>query len=165
MLVASTPYLQLMLHVLRLIILASSASFLNPINWVKEKLVPTLRERQPQAEVEARKKQAAEAGQVSVFDTVPTPARQKPTKRGDVAATAGGYVPRKPTKPRPSSVRGLFRSGPEVLTLSLSINTLQQTSKSRTESSTCLGGRLRANLLTTPFCKCSSARSERVRAS
>jgi hypothetical protein len=76
-----------------------SASYLNPLNWVKEKLVPAVREKPAREEVEAGKQQAAEEGTQSVFETVPTPVRQK------VVSNRLGV--RKSAKPRPTSVRGL----------------------------------------------------------
>ncbi|GLB33801.1 putative universal ribosomal protein uL22 family protein [Lyophyllum shimeji] len=81
------------------------ASFLNPLNWVKEKLVPSIREKQTQEEVEAGKKEAAEEGKRSVFETAAVPVIRKARgKRGAVVpAQQGAYAPNKPYKPRPTS--------------------------------------------------------------
>lgn len=88
-----------------------SASYMNPLNWVKEKLAPAIREKQTKEEVEAAKYQAAGEGTRSVFETVPVPARPRAvSKRG--ATIPGAYVSRKPTKPRPTSVRAGNTSAP-----------------------------------------------------
>jgi len=80
-----------------------SASYLNPLNWVKEKLVPAVREKQAKEEVEAGKQQATEEGTQSVFETVPTPVCHKAVSKR--TSTTLGI--RKPIKPRPTLVRGL----------------------------------------------------------
>lgn len=83
-----------------------SASYLNPLNWVKEKLVPSVREKQAKEEVEAGKQQATEEGRQSVFETVPTPSRKKElSKSTSVLGMPGTW---KPVKPRPTSVRCPF---------------------------------------------------------
>ncbi|KAG5652426.1 hypothetical protein H0H81_005022 [Sphagnurus paluster] len=81
------------------------ASFLNPLNWVKEKLVPAIREKPTQQEVDAGKKQAADEGNASVFETTAAPAaRQARGKRGVLPpAQKGVYRPNPPHKPRPTS--------------------------------------------------------------
>ncbi|RDB22611.1 54S ribosomal protein L22, mitochondrial [Hypsizygus marmoreus] len=78
------------------------ASFLNPLNWVKEKLGPAVREKQSEEEVEAGRQQAAEEGKRSVFESVPA-ARQKAVSRRGAVPSPTGYVARKPFKPRPTS--------------------------------------------------------------
>jgi hypothetical protein len=83
-----------------------SASYLNPLNWVKEKLVPVVREKPAKEEVEAGKQQAVEEGTQSVFETAPTPVR--PTAVSKRTSTVGIPGIRKPAKARPTSVRVLF---------------------------------------------------------
>ncbi|KAF9462640.1 mitochondrial 50S ribosomal protein L22 [Collybia nuda] len=78
------------------------ASYINPINWVKEKLVPAVREKQTKEEVEAAKHQASVEGTGSVFETVPVPARPRTISKRS-ATTLGAYVSRKPTRPRPTA--------------------------------------------------------------
>ncbi|KAF5388240.1 hypothetical protein D9615_000405 [Tricholomella constricta] len=82
-----------------------SASFLNPLNWVKEKLVPSIREKPSQEEVEASKKQAAKEGNRSVFEATPGPlVRQARGKWGlAIPVKKGVHVPNKPHKPRPTA--------------------------------------------------------------
>lgn len=86
-----------------------SASYINPLSWVKEKLVPAVREKQPQEEVQAGKQQAAEAGKLGVFESAPSSTQQKTISRlkGAAATPSTGYLPRKPFKPKPTSVRML----------------------------------------------------------
>ena len=79
-----------------------SASYLNPLNWVKEKLGPAIREKQAKEEVEAGKQQAAEEGTQSVFEALPTPVRQKSSSKRP--PSVGVFGVRKPAKPRPTSV-------------------------------------------------------------
>ncbi|KAF8076377.1 mitochondrial 50S ribosomal protein L22 [Lyophyllum atratum] len=81
-----------------------SASFLNPLNWVKEKLVPAIREKQPLEEVEAGKKEAAQEGTRSIFEATAVPASRARGKRGAAPPIQNGaYAPNKPHKPRPTS--------------------------------------------------------------
>jgi large subunit ribosomal protein L22 len=79
-----------------------SASYLNPLDWVKEKLSPAIREKQAKEEVEAGKQQAAEEGTQSVFETVPAPVRQKAVSKRTPTLGVSGI--RKSTKPRPTLV-------------------------------------------------------------
>ncbi|KAG6854791.1 hypothetical protein C0991_001218 [Blastosporella zonata] len=86
-----------------------ASTFLNPLYWVREKLVPTVRPKQSQEDVDAGKKQAAEEGKQSVFEAaVAAPAPRQP----EVAPGAPGsavskakslYIFKKAPKPRPSS--------------------------------------------------------------
>ncbi|KAI0327774.1 ribosomal protein L22 [Cubamyces sp. BRFM 1775] len=46
-------------------------NFKNPVAWLRESLAPSIRQRNTQEEVEAARKQAAEKGQLSVFESVP----------------------------------------------------------------------------------------------
>ncbi|KAG6821283.1 hypothetical protein H0H93_002393 [Arthromyces matolae] len=80
------------------------ASFLNPLNWVKEKLVPSVREKPTKEEVDASKKQASEDGNRSVFEAAvaPTP-RPAAGEKSGAPASAARYVPKKPFKPKPDS--------------------------------------------------------------
>ncbi|KAK2466205.1 hypothetical protein APHAL10511_001847 [Amanita phalloides] len=76
-------------------LLTRPVSYLNPLNWVKEKLAPGIKERQSKEEIDAAKKKAAEEGQTSIFDTVASKTR-KVSKQED-----GGWV-KKPSNPRPT---------------------------------------------------------------
>ncbi|KAF8897525.1 ribosomal protein L22/L17 [Infundibulicybe gibba] len=78
-----------------------NASFLNPLNWVKEKLVPGVKEKQDKAEVEAGRQQALQGGTQNVFEAVPTPSRK--SSRLTPGTSVTGYAPRKPSNPRPTS--------------------------------------------------------------
>ena len=75
----------------------ASASYLNPLEWVREKLAPGQKEQQSKEEIDAAKKKAAAEGQTSIFDSVASTAREV-SKRKD---TDG---PKKPKKPRSTSV-------------------------------------------------------------
>ncbi|TFK75917.1 mitochondrial 50S ribosomal protein L22 [Pluteus cervinus] len=50
-----------------------SASSMNPLNWIKEKLVPGIRDRQTKEEVQAGKQQAAEEGKRNIFEAASAP--------------------------------------------------------------------------------------------
>ncbi|KAM6495892.1 mitochondrial 50S ribosomal protein L22 [Amanita muscaria] len=67
-----------------------NASYLNPINWVKEKFAPGIKEKQTKEEIDAAKKKAAEEGQTSIFDAVST-------RQG-----MDGVRLKKPSNPRPT---------------------------------------------------------------
>ncbi|PFH52716.1 hypothetical protein AMATHDRAFT_73852 [Amanita thiersii Skay4041] len=76
-------------------------SSLNPLNWVKEKLVPNIKEKQTKEEIAAAKKKAAEEGQTSIFETI-----SSGPQKDEGGKLAGGklvHVPRKPSNPRPTS--------------------------------------------------------------
>lgn len=77
------------------------ASYLNPLNWVKEKLVPAVREKEAKEELEAGKQQAAEEGTQSLFEYVPTPGRQKAVSKRTPTLGVSGI--KKSAKPRPTS--------------------------------------------------------------
>ncbi|KAH9899998.1 ribosomal protein L22 [Cubamyces lactineus] len=47
-------------------------NFKGPVAWLRESLAPNIRQRNTQEEVEAARKQAAEKGQLSVFESVPS---------------------------------------------------------------------------------------------
>ncbi|KAI0677121.1 ribosomal protein L22 [Trametes maxima] len=47
-------------------------NFKGPVAWLRESLAPSVREQNTKEEIEAARKQAAEKGQLSVFDSVPT---------------------------------------------------------------------------------------------
>ncbi|KAG6814172.1 hypothetical protein H0H92_000848 [Tricholoma furcatifolium] len=80
------------------------ASFLNPLDWVKEKLVPSVREKPSKEEIDAGKKQAIEEGNRSVFEAAvaPTPAPTGITT-GKAGQKSDIYMPKKPFKPQPDS--------------------------------------------------------------
>ncbi|KAL1944191.1 hypothetical protein VTO73DRAFT_3376 [Trametes versicolor] len=47
-------------------------NFKGPVTWLRESLAPNVRQQNTQEEIEAARKQAADKGQLSVFDSVPT---------------------------------------------------------------------------------------------
>ncbi|RDX55482.1 ribosomal protein L22 [Lentinus brumalis] len=47
-------------------------NFKGPVAWLRESLAPNVRQSNTKEEIEAARKQAAEKGQLSVFDSVPT---------------------------------------------------------------------------------------------
>lgn len=83
---------------------------MNPLFWIKEKLVPAVGKKKSKEEIDAAKQQAAEAGKTSVFEQVnaPTPAAGQPLAVGKTAektiTSPAGYIQRKPRKPRPTEV-------------------------------------------------------------
>jgi large subunit ribosomal protein L22 len=80
---------------------------MSPLNWVKEKLAPGIKEKQTKEEIDAGKKEAATKGQTSIFDTVSTGQISK--------ATASARI-KKPSNPRPTLVWFTdFSSSPAVL--------------------------------------------------
>ena len=99
---------------------------------MRESLAPTVREKNSPEELEAARKAEAEKGQGSVFDAVAETVKEdsEATEESRVATTKG--------KKKAVEVRMTFASflRPQHLTRA-STNTLQQTSKYRTESSTC----------------------------
>ncbi|KAF8621624.1 hypothetical protein AX15_007642 [Amanita polypyramis BW_CC] len=72
-----------------------NASYMNPLDWVKEKLVPGIKEKQSKEEMEAAKKKAAEEGQTSIFDAVASTTREVAKRKDDARL-------RKPSNPRPT---------------------------------------------------------------
>jgi len=76
----------------------ASASYLNPLTWVKEKLAPGQKEQQSKEEKDAAKKKAAAGGQTSIFDSVASTAREV-SKRVDADEL------KKPRKPKATTVR------------------------------------------------------------
>jgi large subunit ribosomal protein L22 len=66
---------------------------MNPLNWVKDKLAPAIKEKKTKEEIDASKKEAATKGQTSIFDTVSTRQLSK--------AEAGVRI-KKPSNPRPT---------------------------------------------------------------
>lgn len=75
----------------------ASASYLNPLNWVRDKLAPGHKEQQSKEEIEATKKKAAAEGQTSIFDSVASTARE-------VSKRKAADVLKRPKKPKPTSV-------------------------------------------------------------
>ncbi|CDO71331.1 hypothetical protein BN946_scf184908.g89 [Trametes cinnabarina] len=47
-------------------------NFRNPVNWLRENLAPNVRQQNTEEEIEAARKQAAEKGELSVFESLPT---------------------------------------------------------------------------------------------
>lgn len=47
-------------------------NFKGPVTWLRESLAPNVRQQNTQEEIDAARKQAADKGQLSVFDSVPT---------------------------------------------------------------------------------------------
>lgn len=84
----------------------ASASYLNPLNWVRDKLAPGHKEQQSKEEIEAAKKKAAAEGQTSIFDSVASTARE--VSKGKVTD-----VLKRPKKPKPTSV-GFATTQPSV---------------------------------------------------
>ncbi|KAG6861608.1 hypothetical protein C0995_014515 [Termitomyces sp. Mi166 len=83
------------------------AGFLNPLDWVREKLAPGVKEKPTKEEVDAGKKQAAEDGNRNIFEAAvaPTPRpAEVEAKPGEAAPKKSEiYVPKKPSKPKPTS--------------------------------------------------------------
>jgi hypothetical protein len=76
----------------------ASASYLNPLTWVKEKFAPGQKEQQSKEEKDAAKKKAVAEGQTSIFDSVASTAREV-SKRKDADEL------KKPRKPKATTVR------------------------------------------------------------
>jgi hypothetical protein len=81
-------------------ILNGHYSAFNPLDWVREKVAPTVREAQTDKEVEAAKEQAKKEGVASVFETTPPSTISKEEKALKAKAKGKG-----PLKPKPDSVR------------------------------------------------------------
>ncbi|KAG5343130.1 hypothetical protein E4T56_gene16047 [Termitomyces sp. T112] len=81
------------------------AGFLNPLEWVREKLAPGLKEKTTKEEVDAGKKQAAEEGNRNIFEAAVSPIpRPAETKPGEVVPKKSEiHMPRKSLKPKPTS--------------------------------------------------------------
>lgn len=47
-------------------------NFKGPVQWLRESLAPNVRQQNTQEEIEAARRQAAEKGQLGVFESVPT---------------------------------------------------------------------------------------------
>ena len=85
----------------------ASASYLNPLNWVRDKLAPGHKEQQSKEEIEAAKKKAAAEGQTSIFDYVASTARE-------LSKGKATDVLKRPKKPKPTSV-GFATTQPSVV--------------------------------------------------
>lgn len=77
-------------------------SAFNPIDWVREKVAPTVKEAQTDKEVEAAKERAKKDGVASVFETTPTAPKSPEEKELRAKAKAKG---KGTLKPKPDSVR------------------------------------------------------------
>lgn len=86
--------------------LTGRRSAFNPLDWVREKIAPTVKETQTDEEVEAAKQQAKKEGVASVFETTSTAPKSKEEKelKAKDRAMAKGKG-KGPVKPRPDSVR------------------------------------------------------------
>lgn len=88
-----------------------SASFINPLDWVREKIAPGYKDKATKEEVDAGKKQAAEEGNRNIFEAARAPiARPVEVKPGEAAPKKKSviYVPKKPSKPKPTSVSSRY---------------------------------------------------------
>ena len=47
-------------------------NFKGPVQWLRESLAPNVRQKNTEEEIEAARRQAAEKGQLGVFESVPT---------------------------------------------------------------------------------------------
>ena len=61
-------------------------NFKGPVAWLRESLAPNVRQKNTEEEIEAARQQAAERGQLSVFESVPT------ITEGEAAAEGGEEV-------------------------------------------------------------------------
>ncbi|KAG6817400.1 hypothetical protein H0H87_009044 [Tephrocybe sp. NHM501043] len=87
------------------------ASFFNPLNWVKDKLVPAVREKPAKEDIDAGKKQAVAEGKQSVFEAAAAPVPRQPEEITEAGAPEKKAVARpkaiyaftKKAKPKPTS--------------------------------------------------------------
>ncbi|KZT24510.1 ribosomal protein L22 [Neolentinus lepideus HHB14362 ss-1] len=54
-----------------------SATFRNPLTWLQEQLAPKIREKATEEEIEASRKEMAQRGEESVYDTIPEPVSEE----------------------------------------------------------------------------------------
>ena len=59
-----------------------SASFKTPLTWIRESLSLNVREKATQEEIEAARKEQAEKGQLSVFESMPPAEGEKGAEPG-----------------------------------------------------------------------------------
>ncbi|KAF4619169.1 hypothetical protein D9613_005086 [Agrocybe pediades] len=84
-----------------------NASFMKPLEWVRDRLAPSVKETKTKEEIEAAKAQAKKEGTSNVFEDVAgssLPGRPtKPKVEEQVARVDKGYSTQKPLKPLPDS--------------------------------------------------------------
>lgn len=95
-------------------------NFKGPVTWLRESLAPNVRQQNTKEEIEAARKQAAEKGQLSVFDSVPT------VEDGEDGATVPAW--RKKTYTEVCILFHLTTSNPQYSSTQ-STNTPRRTSK------------------------------------
>jgi len=85
---------------------------MKPLDWVRDKLAPTVKETKTKEEIEAAKAQARKEGMANVFEDVVggnIPGRSEKTKAEEAGPTADkSYSTQKALKPKPDSVRLLL---------------------------------------------------------
>ena len=128
------------------ICLFSSAS-MNPLDWFRRQINPTVRDRKSNADIEVAKRKQAEEGTLSVFDSSAAAAEEKkPAAAKDTSMVV---------KTRSDHVRRQLAALTQLFTdvECSSTNTRRRTSKSLTESSIRLAGRSLASQSTLPSCR------------
>ena len=127
------------------ICLFSSAS-MNPLDWFRRQINPTVRDRKSNADIEVAKRKQAEEGTLSVFDSSATAEEKKPAAAKDTSMVV---------KTRSDHVRRQLAALTQLFTdvECSSTNTRRRTSKSLTESSIRLAGRSLASQSTLPSCR------------
>lgn len=104
-------------------------NFKGPVTWLRESLAPNVRQQNTQEEIDAARKQAADKGQLSVFDTVPTVGEGEGAAEEVPAWKKKTYTEVRPDTHLLGRARVLTRARG-----SLSTSTPRGTSRSRTAS-------------------------------
>jgi hypothetical protein len=86
--------------------LVFSASFFNPVSWVKEKFGPAVKETQSEEKIQAAKDQAKKEGTANLFEEVQTVTPPKLAPKDLQKRAAGSYKKKK----KPDSVRTFVSS-------------------------------------------------------
>ena len=91
-----------LLRIHRIHPLVSSASYFNPVSWVKEKFAPSVNEAQSEEKIQAAKDQAKKEGTANLFEEVQTITPPKPKPKDHLQKRADGSHKK---KKKPDSVR------------------------------------------------------------